>query len=49
MTSTTSFGNLDFFIHWRCGAPEENEKPAPKEVTIDACLPRAVAGVLAMQ
>ena len=30
------FEDLDFFIDWRCGAPEENEKPAPKEVTVDA-------------
>lgn len=44
LVSTTSFKNVDFFIDWRCGAPEENEKPAPKEVTADASADLIVAG-----
>ncbi len=45
LTSVQSFQNLDFFIDWRCGAPQENEKPAPKDVTSDADLQLAVAGI----
>ena len=45
LVSTASFENVDIFIDWRCGAPQENEKPAPKEVTVDATLAIAVAGV----
>ena len=45
LVSTASFKSVDFFIDWRCGAPQENEKPAPKEVTTDATLAVAVAGV----
>ena len=44
MTSVASFRNLDFFIDWRCGAPGENEKPAPSEVTTDAVADVTVAG-----
>ena len=45
LVSTASFENVDVFIDWRCGASQENEKPAPKEVTVDAVLAVAVAGV----
>lgn len=44
LVSTQSFRSLDFFIDWRCGAPQENEKPAPKEVTLDAALTLVVGG-----
>lgn len=44
LTSVASFKNLDFFIDWRCGAPGENEKPAPREVTADAGVEVTIAG-----
>lgn len=27
--------HVDFFVDWRCGPPQGNEQPAPKEVTSD--------------
>ncbi len=44
LVSTESFADVDLFIDWRCGASQENEKPAPKEVTVDATLAIVVAG-----
>ena len=38
LSSTATFGNLDLIIDWRCGAAQENEKPAPPEVSSDAAL-----------
>jgi Domain of Unknown Function (DUF1080) len=44
LSSVAPFQNLDFFIDWRCGAPGENEKPAPKEVTADGVIDLSIAG-----
>ena len=45
LSSTKKFKNLDFFVDWRCGGSQENEKPSPKDVTTDAALAVVVAGV----
>ena len=44
LSSAQKFKNLDFFVDWRCGAPQENERPAPKEITPDGTVDVAVAG-----
>jgi hypothetical protein len=36
LSSTKTFSNLDLIVDWRCGGAQENEKPAPVEVTTDA-------------
>jgi len=44
LVSSESFRNLDLFIDWKCGAPGENEQPAPTEVTMDGFVDITVAG-----
>lgn len=44
LVSSELFRNLDVFIDWKCGAPGENEKPAPTEVTTDATIDLMIAG-----
>jgi hypothetical protein len=44
LVSARSFRSLDFFIDWRCGAPGENERPEPTDVTTDAVVNVTIAG-----
>ena len=45
LVSTREFGDVDFFIDWRCGAPQENEKPAPEATTRDGRFELRVAAL----
>jgi len=44
LSTVAEYGDVDLFIDWRCGAPQENEQPEPKEVTVEAGFRLLVAG-----
>ena len=45
LATVAEYGDVDFFIDWRCGAPQENEQPPPKDVTTAAEFRLRVAGL----